>query len=265
MRIKKICQVTLTILFFILFVAPVLLLAAKSIGTGWVWPLVLPTEWDFRAWNVIVSDPQVIQSINTTVILGALVVIFNILLALPTAFSLSRYHFRGKSFIEAFLLMPILIPVLAIAMGIHFTMIKLGLADNMLGVLIIHMLPTLPYSIRMLKAGFDRLDTSWSEQASTLGASKRDQLLSVTIPLLLPSLKSTALLVFVISLSQYVLTAIIGGGNVTTLSMLYYPYFNSADEAIIASFSVVFALLPLLFLLVLEVLAQLYVKAMTRA
>ncbi|WP_245680476.1 ABC transporter permease [Bacillus marinisedimentorum] len=257
-------QFAMLLVFFLVFVAPFLLLLIKSISFGWAWPQWKPDKIDFRAWHIIFTDPDIVDSIKTTIIIGTAVVVLNFLLAIPAAGALSRYNFKGKTFIESVLLMPILIPVLAIAMGMHLTMIRLGLADRMAGVILIHLLPTLPYAIRMLKAGFDRLSIEWNEQAATLGAQKGAAFWTVTFPLLLPSIRSTALLVFVISLSQYVLTAIIGGGQVTTLPMIYYPYFNSADEAVIAGFSAVFALLPILFLTIFEGAIQVYLQLVKR-
>ncbi len=260
----RIKQIAMLMLFFLIFVAPFLLLLVKSFSFSWSWPQWKPDESDFRAWRVILSDPDILEAVKTTIYIGAAVAALNFLLAIPAAGALSKYEFRGKTIIESILLMPILIPVLAIAMGMHLTMIKLGLADRMAGVILIHLLPTLPYSIRMLKAGFDRLNSGWKEQAATLGTGRLTVFRTVTLPLLLPSIRSTALLVFVISLSQYVLTAIIGGGQVTTLPMLYYPYFNSADEAVIAGFSAVFALLPVLFLTVFEGAIQVYLQLVKR-
>lgn len=251
-------KLILIIMFFFIFVAPVLFLALKSFSFAWTWPLSFPKEFTFRAWKLVLQDPYILQSLKTTLIIGGVVVVLNFLIAFPAAYALSRYSFKGKTFIEVVLLTPILIPALAIAMGLHLTMIKLGLSDNILGVALIHLLPTLPYSIRMLKYGLTRLKIGFGEQAATLGANKAVIFLTITLPLLLPSIRSTALLVFVISLSQYALTAIIGGGNVITLPMIYYPFFNSADEAVISSFSVIFALLPICFLLLFEGISKMY-------
>jgi putative spermidine/putrescine transport system permease protein len=236
----------------------------KSITFGWKWPEPYPTQFNFRAWQIVVNDPNIIVSLKTTIIVGVSVVILNFFLAFPAAFALSRFDFKGKALLEAILFMPILIPVLVIAMGIHLTMIKIGLTDNISGVIVIHLLPTLPYAIRMLKTGYDRLNIHWIEQATSLGANKLIIFWTITFPSLLPSIRSTALLVFVISLSQYVLTAVIGGGQVITLPMIYYPYFNSADEAVIASFSIVFALLPILFLIVFEGFIRCYLLLIKR-
>ncbi|MGA9288408.1 MAG: ABC transporter permease, partial [Anaerobacillus sp.] len=102
------------------------------------------------------------------------------------------------------------------------------------------------------------------EQASVLGAGILVRFMTISLPLLLPSIRSLMLLTFVISLGQYALTAIIGGGTVMTLPLLYYPYFSSSNEAIVAGFSLLFALLPLLFIGALEVMLRLVIRAFNR-
>lgn len=208
-------------MLFLIFTFPIILLTVKSVSTGWVFPHLLPEHFTLRGWEFIRKDLKLLEAINTTIIIAVSVVLLNIVLALPVAKGISHYQFRGKTVVEMIFLLPILVPSLAIAMGLHLTMIRLGLSDRIIGVILIHMLPTLPYSVRMFKAGFDQLGVKWEEQARSIGINRFRVFWTVTFPMLAPNIRSVALLAFVISLSQYALTAIIGGGVVTTLPMIY--------------------------------------------
>ncbi|CAM3784741.1 ABC transporter permease [Alkalicoccus chagannorensis] len=239
-------------MLLLVFVVPVLFLFLRSITFGWRYPDLFPSDWSMRAWHVIAGDPQILQALLTTMLVGITVVALNLLLGIPAAYALSHGRLKGVVWLETILFLPILVPVLAIAMGLHITMIRLGLADHISGVILIHLLPTLPYTIRVLRSGFDRIAPGWRRLGDTLGAPRITLFVTGLLPMMRPSLRSAAVLAFVISLSQYVLTAIIGGGQVTTLPLLYYPFFDSADQAVIAGFSVVFAALPAVFLLLWE-------------
>lgn len=262
--LKNSWYVVILFLLLLFFTLPIILLIAKSFSAGWAFPHLFPQHFTMRGWELLTNDPKLVEAIYTTVIIAVSVVVLNIVLALPTAKGLSHYQFLGKSVLETTLLLPILVPSLAIAMGLQLTMIRLGLSDRLIGVILIHMLPTLPYAIRMFKAGFDQLGIKWEEQARTIGVSRFRVFWTVTFPMLAPNIRSVVLLVYVISLSQYALTAVIGGGVVTTLPIIYYPFFNSADETVIATFSIVFAILPIAFLLILEVLMKVYVIIVRR-
>ena len=262
--LKKSYHTFIMLIIFSLFTTPVIILVLKSFTAGWSFPQIFPQQFTVRGWVTLINDPKLVDAIYTTITIAISVVVLNIVFALPVAKGLGHYQFKGKALLETILLLPVLVPSLAVAMGLHLTMIRLGLSDRLVGVILIHMLPTLPYSIRMFKAGFDQLGIKWEEQASTLGVSRIRSFWTVTFPMLAPNIRSVTLLTYVISLSQYALTAIIGGGVVTTLPMIYYPFFNSADETVIATFSIIFAILPIVFLLLLEIILKIYINVVRR-
>jgi putative spermidine/putrescine transport system permease protein len=248
----------ITLLFFLaIFVVPLMFLFVQSFAFGWRWPDLFPPRFDLRGWEVLFRDPHLVPALWTTALVGGVVVLLNLVLAMPAGKALAHFTFPGKAFLESILLMPILIPSLAVAMGIHFTMIKMGLAGTWWGVVFVHLIPTLPYSVRIFRAGFERMGRQWAEQAKSLGATNWMIFRMISIPFLLPSIRGAIILSFVISLSQYLLTMLIGGGSVVTLAMIYYPYIYSGDYAVVASFSMIFALFPLCFLALSELALRL--------
>ncbi|WP_249292199.1 ABC transporter permease [Metabacillus flavus] len=206
---------------------------------------LLNSEFTWRAWRVIAEDPLLVQSVWTSVSIGTAVVLLNLAAGIPAARALAFRQFKGKTLAETILLAPILIPALLIAMGLHIAFIRLGLANEWSGVVLIQLLPTLPYTIKIFRAGFEQMGQSFEQQAKTLGASGWEIFTSIHLPLLLSSFRSSAFLIFVISLGQFILTSLIGGGSVLTLALVYFPYFEQADTAVLAAFSLLFAIIPI--------------------
>ncbi|RKL69255.1 ABC transporter permease [Salipaludibacillus neizhouensis] len=238
---------------------PVAFLIVTSFALQWTWPQILPTEWSTIGWNALIEEPKLFLALRTSIGIGAIVVFINLAIGFPAAKVLAFQSFKGKSFIEAFLLMPILIPGLAVAMGLHLTMIRIGVADHWAGVALVHLVPTIPYTIKIFRSGFERVGSFYELQALSLGASQKEVFTSIYLPQLITSIRSATFLIFVISLSQYALTAIIGGGNVVTLAMIYFPYLSSVNNAVIASFSLLFAGIPLLFILIIEIVIRMFI------
>ncbi len=75
--------------------------------------------------------------------------------------------------------------------------------------------------------------------------------------MLIPSIRSSIFLAVTISAGQYVLTAIIGGGTVLTMPIIYYPFLQSADDTVMAAFSIAFVLIPAAAFIIAEVIAML--------
>lgn len=249
---KKLSKILLIISLIFIFLVPLFLLYLLSISSNWSWPELFPGNFGIKSWLNVFNQTQVKASIWTTIWIGVLVILLNLILALPAAKALAHYDFKGKNLIDTIYLLPILIPSMGIAMGLHFTMIKYGLADSWVGVILIHLVPTLPYSIRIFRTAFEDLGVKWEEQARCLGASEMTVFRTIWLPLILPSIRAVIFLTFIISMSQYLLTVIIGGGKVVTLALVYFPFFNSSNPGAIAVLSIIFALLPLFIMGILE-------------
>ncbi len=260
-RFSKIIFLCITLVTIV----PSLLVILTSFVRRWKFGHLWPDCLCIRAWHILLNyEPQLWEAVYTSIGISLLVLLINLLIGLPAAKGLAFYVFKGKTTMETILLSPILIPTLAVSMGIHLTFIRLGLANQLAGVVIVHLLPTLPYTIKILRAGFERIGKKQEEQAVSLGASPFHVFYSIYLPQLMPSIRSTVFLVTVISLGQYLLTAFIGGGSVITLAILYFPFFQSADDAIIASFSVLFALIPVVIWIVFEVFLRVIILYRTR-
>jgi putative spermidine/putrescine transport system permease protein len=255
----KKCTFILWVILILFIISPILILLLRSFAVGWNWGQLIPLDISLEGWKALFSDPLVQKAIITSILISLMTIFLNFLISFPAAKVLSFQNFRGKAFVETFLSLPILIPSLAIVMGVHLTMIKLGLTDHLLGVSLVHLIPTIPYSIKIVRAGFENIGPYWEQQARTLGGSNLSFIFHIYIPLMLPSIRTVIFLVTVISLSQYALTALIGGGNVMTLSIVYFPYLSTVNETMIASFSLLFAVIPVIILVLIELLITLIV------
>lgn len=243
----------------LLFLLPALLLILKSVTPVWRWGEPLSFDWTFRGWETFFMDDRIFKAMLVSIFIALAVTLVNLWVGMLAGKVLSFGVFKGKSFIETFLILPLFVPVMVAALGLHITMIRLGLANHWVGVVIVHLVPTVPYTIKVMKAGYDRLGTGVLDQAKMLGARPFHVFRTVELPLLMPSVRSAVFLVVTISLSQYVLTAVIGGGNVITLPIIYYPFLQSVDDTVMAAFSIAFALLPIASVIAVELAARMLI------
>ncbi|MBD7963531.1 ABC transporter permease [Fictibacillus norfolkensis] len=244
------------VLFFTMLgmtLLPILILVLTSFVQRWEYGELLPSSLTTRGWHEMLwHGPKFTEAIYTSLGISLLVLLLNLLIGLPAAKGLAFHIFQGKSVVETLLLSPILIPSIVIALGVHLTFIKLGIANHWTGVVIVHLLPTLPYTIKVMRAGFERIGKRQEEIAVSLGAGSWGVFRNVYLPQLIPSIRSVVFLVTVISLGQYFLTALIGGGEVNTMAILFFPYFQTTNDAVIASFSILFAMIPIAVWLLIE-------------
>jgi putative spermidine/putrescine transport system permease protein len=226
-------------------VVPVALLAVWSFARAWYWPALLPREWSLRAWSYVVSaDAGVPAALATSVGVALAVTALALAVALPAGRALGLYEFRGKRLLLFVLLMPVLSPPLASAMGVHALFLRYGLVDTVLGVVLVHLIPAVPYATLVLTASFSAFDTDWEAQARTLGASPLAVLREVTLPAVAPGIAVAAAFAFLISWSQYLLTLLVGGGRVQTLPLALVAFQRSGDDSVAAALALVFLAPP---------------------
>jgi putative spermidine/putrescine transport system permease protein len=251
----------LALSFAFLSLLPIAVLLLWSVSGKWSWPNILPQSYNLRAYQYISGNGQeLLKVIFLSIALSLSVTFIAIIFSIPAAKALGTYNFKGKRLVEILILTPLIIPTITIATGIHVFFIKLGLADTLLGVIIIHLFPCLPYGVRMLKNVYEAIGNSYEIQARVLGASRIKTFLNVTLPLLMPAIVSASNLIFVVSFSQYLLTLIIGGGKVMTLAVVMFPFIQEGDHTMAGALSIVFISVSFLFLLIFEKMLKHYYK-----
>lgn len=241
----------LVLLILLGVIAPLVPLVIWSFAHRWLFPAVLPTEWSWRAWSYIFSDSsQVGRALLNSTYVALAVTLLSAFIGLPAGRALGLHQFRGKTAVLFLILSPTIMPVIAVAMGIHVAFLRMGLADTHLGVILVHLVPVMPYMVLTLVSVFANYNPDLEGQARTLGARPWQVFRHVTLPAIWPGLMVGCLFAFIISWSQYLLTLLIGGGQVITLPVLLFAFANSGDNAITAALSLVFiAPALLLFLL----------------
>lgn len=221
-----------------------------SFAHRWLFPAVLPTEWSLRAWSYVFSaSSQVWTAFGHSFVVATAVTLLSIPIGIMAGRAIGLYRFRGRTLVQFLILAPTIVPVLAVAMGIHVVFIRYGLADTLLGVIFVHLVPVTPYMVLIMSSTFANYDTDYEDQARSLGAKPSQVMRHIMLPAIWPGLMVGSLFAFIISWSQYLLTLLIGGGQVITLPVLLFSFANSGDNAITAALSLVFIAPAILILL----------------
>ncbi|MGE3739727.1 MAG: ABC transporter permease [Geminicoccaceae bacterium] len=213
-------------------VGPFLPLLIQSLAFNWVWPDLLPSEWWFTArqrarlpqgWDYVVSPySRVGEALLNTVSIGLATSMLCLAICLPAARVLGRHDFGGKRLLELYLALPLILPEAVIGIALSMMFIRLGLAGTHAGIVLVHLIPTMPYVMRMLVAGFQGLDREVEEQARVLGASNWQVTRLITLPMILPTAMAAMLFAFLVSTNLFLLTFLMGQGKVVTLPTLLF-------------------------------------------
>lgn len=229
-----------------LLLGPILALPLYALSTRWFFPQLLPAEWGAGPLLRLLGSPRTREALAASLLTAGATTALAMLLGLPAARALGTRRFRGRSAVLLVLFLPTVVPPLAIGMGLNVLFLRLGLAGGPLGVVLVHLVPVLPYAIFALLGVFARYDEGYELQARTLGVSPAGVWPRVVLPLLGPGIAVAALFAFLVSWSQYVLTLLIGGGRVITLPILLFAAVSGGNPASVAGLALLFAAPPVL-------------------
>ncbi|KQR36153.1 ABC transporter permease [Agrobacterium cavarae] len=230
---------------------PLALMFLWSIADGWSPPLVIPKDYTMQRWASVLEDSNLIQAALNSIVIAIVVTFATAAIALPTAWAMARFPFRLKRLVEIFILAPIIIPGLVVAVGIGQVFLVLGLAYSVPGVILVQIVGTLPLMIRLMTAALETIPDDLIHAARSLGAGTVGIVTHIILPLAIPGLLAGGLMSFIGSFEEFDKSFIVGAPVVQTLPIKLYMYLDPYSMQLpLASIVSFILLLPALIVFV---------------
>jgi len=213
-----------------------------------------PQSYSLRWYRAFLSIGEWREAVGLSLLVGVLATALTMALALPAAFGLARGRFRGRKALTTLFLLPLMAPVILLAMAEYFFMSWLGLTGTLAGLVIAHAAVAMPFVLTIMLAAVRDFDRSYELAALGLGASPAATLRHVTLPLLRPAVIGAALLAFLASFNEFLVTLFVIGSAGATLPIQFWKGIRFEANPTIAAASTLFILLTIATLLLLELL-----------
>ncbi len=131
-------------------------------------------------------------------------------------------NFSGKTVSLGLITLPLMVPEIVTAVAVLIFFSSIGLNWGLGNVIVAHITFCIPFAFMPIRARLEGMDTSLEQAARDLYASDWDTFRFVTMPLLMPGIVAGAMLSFVISLDDFIITLMVGGAGSTTLPVYIY-------------------------------------------
>lgn len=199
----------------------------------------------------VIADPSFMRPLLNSVVLGLLAAVVSAVLAVPAAIGLVRGRVPGAAAIQAFLLSPLSLPTLVLAISLLFFLSAVGLGNTDIGLLIGHVVVVFPYLLRTVVAVYLGADPRLEEAAYTLGAGRWRTFRHVTLPLIRPGLFAGGMFAFLISFDEVAVALLLSNASNMTLPVSILSYIvNNYDPAVAAISVLKMAIVVVVLLLV---------------
>lgn len=192
----------------------------------------------------ITLDPRTVTTANLhltvdvllfTFYQAALSTLLTLLLGLPSAYLFARYDFRGKSLLRALTAVPFMLPTVVVASSFSAIFGNRGIFSFLFPfspahfspspftlILLAHVFYNTTIIIRVVGNALSSLDPKLEQAARSLGADPFRVWWDVTLPLILPSIFSASLLVFLFDFTSFGVILLLGGSQYATLEVEIY-------------------------------------------
>jgi ABC-type glycerol-3-phosphate transport system permease component len=242
-------------LVLVLFLSPILwvFVAAVRPDTDIMSGGLIPKHLTFLHFEKILADRDFTIALRNSIIVGVSVAIITTALALPAAYALSRFRFRGRNFFGMLILGTQMLPSLAVLVPIVVIVRQLGLTNTLTALIFTHLGLGMPIAVWMLKGYIDALPRELEEAALIDGCGRLGAMNRIVFPLVRPAIVAVGTFAFVLSWGEYVMAlALVSKTEVQTLPLalqaLFDPYSFSWGE-VMAGGTVIALPAILLFLL----------------
>ncbi len=173
-------------------------------------------------YSALFGDSAVLDAFKNTMKVAIIATILATIFGSLAAYALTRYHFRGSSLYNGAIYVPLVIPEIVFGVALLSGFNAAGLGLSLKTVIISHVAFMVSFVIVVVRARMSGFDRALEEAAMDLGANEIQTFYLVTLPFMAPGIMAGALLAFVLSFDDFVITFFNSGVGNTTLPLKVY-------------------------------------------
>lgn len=222
-------------LLLVVISLPAFLMIPLSFSTANLsWP---PNGFTLRWYEAVWNSPVWTQAIWRSLVIASGTGILSMLIGVPAAFLMVRSQMRGKAFMLAFILSPVIVPRIIVAVGLFYVFAQLGLVGTIFGLILGHTVVAVPYVVMTMMAVLRNYDVRLDLAAQSLGARPWKVLKDITFPILGAGMFSSFLFAFATSFDELTIALFSTGGVTTTLPKQFWDEVTLSVSPVIAAVS----------------------------
>ena len=194
--------------------APIILLPVFAFNDSVIIAFPL-TGFTTKSFEQLWSNTVLHDAVWNSLFVGVFSASIATLLGICAARAAARFEFPGKKGIMGFIMVPLVLPEIIIAVSLLVVLVQLGITLSLWSVILGHVLICTPFSIAILLSAFNNLDRSLEEASLDLGETRMGTFRRVTLPLVMPGVISSMLISFTISLDEFIIAFFLTGTEPT--------------------------------------------------
>lgn len=215
------------LLVYAFLMAPILIVVGASLNAGNF--LTFPPQGISLRWYFVFFDNEVfLRAIRTSVYVATVSTAVSAVIGTAAAIWYVRHAGRWREPARMAMLSPLLLPEVLTAIALVFFFYNIGIGTKtMFGLIMGHVLMTLPFVFLNVAAAMESYDESWDMAARSLGAGRWTRFRRVTLPLIKPGVIGGCLFAFIISFDIFTISLLLKPIGEATLPLQIFDYLRT--------------------------------------
>ena len=172
-------------------------------------PSLIPSRLTLHNYSGLFSETLILRFLINSVIVALSVTLLTIAVSVLAAYSLVFFRYPGRVFFGRMLLFAYMFPGVVIIVPTYEIVSRWGLTNTLLGVTVVELVLTVPFSVWMLRGFFSEIPLELEEAARIDGCSKLQALFHVLLPVSRPGIIAVAVFSFIFSWNEYLFPLIL--------------------------------------------------------
>jgi putative spermidine/putrescine transport system permease protein len=249
------------VFFFLILPTFVVVPMSLSAGDFLAFP---PPGWSLKWYASYFGQPPWLRATLLSFQVAVVTMLASTVLGTLAAYGVLRGRLRQRTLLVSLMISPIIVPPIVIGVAIYGLLAQWNLIGRFLGLVVGHAIGSIAYVVVIVSATLAGFDRSLERAAMSLGAGPLRTFRRVTFPLIRAGVLSGAVFAFIHSFDEVIITMFISGVHVQTLPLKMWEDIRNQIDPTIAAVSSMLILLPVGWLIVLEVAQGLH-RATTHA
>jgi arabinogalactan oligomer/maltooligosaccharide transport system permease protein len=170
---------------------------------------IIPDNWTLENYRIALFEKDLLIWLKNSLIISIMTAAFGVVLSISAAYAFSRFRFWGRKSGMMIFLVTQMFPAPMLLLPMYILLVKLGLINQFLGLLIPYIATAVPFSVWNLKGYFDTVPKSLEESAYIDGCNVVQALIKIVLPLSTPAIAISFLFSFMTAWSEYIVARII--------------------------------------------------------